>query len=81
MNRDTLVYTSEDDIIWVELSRCILSLSEDLYICLCYVTPDESSRQSLIETNMFDRLFDSMVSIESKAQNKCHLVACGIPTL
>lgn len=56
VNRDTLVYTSEDDIIWVKFSRCLFSLSEDLYVGLCYVTPDESSRQSLTETNIFDRL-------------------------
>lgn len=50
----TLVFTSHHDIIWVKISSSILSTENDLYICLCYVVPDESSRQWLLETkNMF----------------------------
>ena len=52
VTKDTLVYTSEDDILWIKISKSVLSLQDDLFICLCYVTPDDSSRQSLIETNV-----------------------------
>ena len=55
----------------------ILSLNEDLYICLCYITPDESSRQSLIETNVFDSLLESVVYVENKTQNRCNILICG----
>lgn len=77
VSKDTLVYTSHDDILWIKISRSVLSLSSDLYICLCYVVPDESSRQALIETNIFDRLLESVVYIESKSQNDCNLLICG----
>ena len=77
VTRDTLVCTSEDDILWIKIDKSTLSLSKDLYICLCYVTPDVSSRQSLIETNIFDRLLESVVFIEDKTQNNSHLIVCG----
>ena len=77
VTKDTLVYTSEDDILWIKISKSVLSLQDDLFICLCYVTPDDSSRQSLIETNVFDRLLDSVVCIENKSQNACNLLICG----
>ena len=77
VNSDTLVFTSGDDILWVKISKNVLSLNEDLYVCLCYVTPDESSRQSLIETNVFDRLLESVVHIENKTLNKCNILICG----
>lgn len=52
VSNDTLVYTSIDDIIWVKIDKFLLSLSSDLYIALCYVTPDDSIRQSMLETNV-----------------------------
>ena len=54
-----------------------MSLNNDLYICLCYVVPDESSRQALIDTNIFDRILESVVYIESKAQNEFSMLICG----
>ena len=44
VSKETLVYKSEDDIVWVKLSKSLLALNDDLYICLCYVTPDDSSK-------------------------------------
>ena len=77
VSNDTLVFTSHDDILWVKISSSVLSLNNDLYICLCYVVPDESSRQALIETNIFDRILESVVYIESKAQTGCSMLICG----
>ena len=53
VSKDTLVFTSHDDILWFKVSSSVLSLNTDLYICLCYVVPDESSHQAMIETNHF----------------------------
>ena len=77
VSNDTLVYTSMDDIIWVKIDKSLLSLSSDLYIALCYVTPDDSSRQSMLETNVFDRLLDTVSFIENKTRNCCNLLVCG----
>ena len=41
-------------------------MSNDLYVGLCYVIPDDSSRQSLADTNIFDRLLDSFIFIENE---------------
>ena len=77
VSNDTLVFTSEDDFLWVKISKTVLSSDKDLYICLCYIIPDESSRQTIVESNIFDRLVDSVVHIENKAQNDCSLLICG----
>ena len=77
VSNDTLVYTSMDNIIWVKIDKSLLSLSSDLYIALCYVTSVDSSRQSMLETNVFDRLLDTVSFIENKTCNCCNLLVCG----
>ena len=64
--KDTLVYLDEQDFLWVKISKTTMSAENDLYICICYIIPEESSRQSMIESNVYDRLLDSVVFIESK---------------
>ena len=39
VSKDTLVYTSEDDFLWIKLSKNVIFSDKDLYVCLCYVTP------------------------------------------
>lgn len=46
-------------------------------IGFCYVVADESSRQSMAETSIFERLLDSVGFIENKTQGKCNLLVCG----
>ena len=77
VSNDNLFFTSQDDILWVKISSSTLSTENDLYICLCYVVPDSSSRQALLETNIFDRILESVVYIESKSQNDCNIIKCG----
>ena len=77
VSNDTLVFTSHDDILWVKISSSVLSIDRDLYICLCYVVPDGSSRQALIETNIFDRILESVAHIESKSQKDFSMLICG----
>ena len=76
-SKDTLIFKSKDDFLWIKIYKPVLHLQHDLYICLCYVVPDESSRQSMIENNTFDRLLDSMAFLENNTQNSCHLLVCG----
>ena len=72
-----LIFKSQDDILWIKITKSVLNTTNDLYICLCYVIPDESSRQALTENNIFDRLLDSVVFFENKADNYFHLLICG----
>ena len=44
VSNDTLVFTSEDDFLWIKISKSVLVSEKDLYVCLCYVTPDDISR-------------------------------------
>ena len=44
---------------------------------MCYVTPDDSSRQTLVESNIFDRLLESVLYVENRAQNNCNILICG----
>ena len=44
---DNLVFTSVDDIICIKLNGKQFSLNSDMYICLCYIVPENSSRQTV----------------------------------
>ena len=77
VSNDALLFTSEDDFLWIKLSKTVILSDKDLYVCLCYITPDDSSRQSMVESNVFDRLIDSLVHIENLSQSECNiLVQC-----
>jgi hypothetical protein len=74
---DTLFFKSKDDILWVKLSSEILNISKDIYVGLCYVLPDDSSRQSLVEDNIFDRLLYSCLNVENHRNGNAHFILCG----
>ena len=77
VSKDTLVFTSQDDIIWIKIDKTLCCSEKDLLIGLCYVIPDESSRQSMTETNIFDRLLESLVLVENKYSGNCNFLLCG----
>ena len=77
VTKDMLIFTSKDDILWIKICKSVLGIDTDLYICLCYVIPDESSRQALNESNVFDRLLDSVLFIENKVDTNYNLLICG----
>lgn len=77
VSKDTLVFTSQDDILWIKIDKSLCFSECDSLIGLCYVIPDESSRQSMTETNIFDRLLDSLVLIENKCHGNCNFLLCG----
>ena len=76
VSKDTLVFTCEDDILCVKICRDKLYLEHDLYLCLCYVVPEQSSRQSMIGLDTFDRLLNYIVHLDHEKTN-IHLVICG----
>ena len=76
VSNDTLVFLDNEDFLWIKISKSILSTENDLYICLCYIIPENSSRQSMNESNVFDRLLDSVVFIEDKSCNNCSFLIC-----
>ena len=44
---------------------------------LCYVLPDGSSTQSMVETNIFDRLMNSLVYINNVENENAYMLLCG----
>jgi hypothetical protein len=62
---DTLFFTSQDNIIWIQISGNKLSIDKDIFIGLCYVIPDNSIRQSTIDDNIFDRLINTVTYVEN----------------
>ena len=77
VSSDTLVFQDEDDILWVKLCDQMFNLDKDLYACLSYVLPEGSSSQSMVETNIFDRLMNSMVYVNNIANDNAYLLMCG----
>ena len=66
---DNLVFTSVDDIICIKLNGKQFALNSDLYICLCYVVPENSSRQTRIETHTFGRLLEYITNLDANDTN------------
>ena len=52
-NRNMLVKTDSDDIIWLKFAPGVIS-DKPLYLCLCYVLPSGTSRQPVVKTSVFD---------------------------
>lgn len=74
---DTLVFKSIDDMICVKIPKNILSIDYDLYVCLCYVIPDDSSPQTMVDSNVFDRLATFITEIDSKYDSNCYFLLAG----
>ena len=79
VSSDTLVFQSQDDIACIKINGDLLGLQTDLYVCLSYVIPENSSRQAHMDTHTFDRLLDFIVTLDSKHDSSLPLnfVLCG----
>ena len=77
VSRDTQVFQSQDDILCVKIEAHLLGLEYDLFLCLCYVVPENSSRQAMLDSHTYQRLLDFIVSLDSKYENVFHLTVCG----
>jgi len=74
---DNLFFTNVDDIICIKLNGEQFSLNSDLYVCLCCVVPENSNRQTLIETHTFDRLLEVITNLDANDTNELNFVLCG----
>ena len=76
-SKDTLVFTSEDDILCIKISESKICLQHDLYIFLCYVIPENSSRQAMVERHTLDRVLDYIQNLNSKHGENLNVILCG----
>ncbi len=74
---DILFKKDEDDIIWLKLQGSLLNLQYDLYLCLCYVFTIGTSRGTMVQSNIFDRILTFMAEIDSKTNGMCNFMICG----
>ena len=72
-----LIKSDSDDILWIKFDGKLFDLESDLFVCLCYVTPSDSSREVFIETSVFDRISDHIIEISAETNNNYHLLICG----
>ena len=57
ISRGIEIYQKQnDDIIWLKLKSDFLKLEYDIYMCLYYILPVNSSRQTFNDTDTFDRI-------------------------
>ena len=68
---------SEDDLFWIKINGVTVGLTDDLYIGLSYVVPEESSRYIRNDENTFDRLIDSLAKSHQNTNSKCNIILCG----
>ena len=63
--------------IWLKLRHECFDFENDLYLCLCYVVPSNSSRQGVIETNVFDEILLNITHIKHVTENACNFLITG----
>lgn len=73
---DMLVKKDCDDIIWIKFKPGVIS-ENMLYLCLCYVLPEGTTRQPIVETSVFDRIANDMASFQSLHNCDCSFIVCG----
>lgn len=77
VSNDTLLFCSNDDIICIKINGQKLGLNNDLFVCLCYVIPENSTRQSVLEVHPYDRLIEYIGELSSKNEHDFNFVLCG----
>lgn len=77
VTKDTLVFHSCDNVICIKIAGSNLGLQHDLCVCLCFVVPENSSRQAFIESHTYDRLLDNIISLQSKYDSNFYFFLCG----
>ena len=69
----TLLEKSGDDIIFIKIDKHILKLSNDLYVCLCYIIPSGSSREAFIDSDVLDRLSNFIIKIANETNDSYNI--------
>ena len=66
----TLLEKSGDDIICIKIDKQIFNLSNDLYVCLCYLIPSGSSREAFVDS-------DFIIKTANVTNESYNLLICG----
>ena len=74
---ETLFMKCSDTHIWVKLKGSLFSFDKDLYVCLCYIIPSNSSRVTLSEFNTYDVILENIVNIQNITNENCYFMLIG----
>ncbi len=67
LSRDVTLYSENtDSYLWLKMNGSLFDLKYDLYVCISYIIPENSSRQAFTESNVFNDIFDDMTKLTSK---------------
>ena len=72
-----MIHKENDDILWLRIEGANINLDGDLFICLCYNIPSDSSRQSLMDEDIFDRICRYTTVLKNEYGNDSHFLICG----
>ena len=53
---------------WIKLCKEVFSFERDVYICLCYVVPKNSTRRNMIGRDVFHRLQMDLPYFDSQSE-------------
>ena len=74
-DNNTFLKCENDDIIWLKLKDNLIS-DKPTYICLCYVLPAGTTRNSMVDSSVFDRLLDTVAEYGNNEPDSCFII-CG----
>ena len=63
--------------LWLKLDNQFFGLSKDVLICLYYVVPSNSTRQDMLEIDLFDKLQIKIAECESDTEETNHYLIVG----
>ena len=72
-----LVKTHSDDIMWLRFAGRLFNRTDDLFIALCYLIPEGSSRMELADVVLYDRLLQDILNFLDETNDRCCFLCLG----
>ena len=73
----TLLTKDSDYIIWMKIDGQLFNLSNDLFLCLCYIVPSSSSREALVDADVLDRITNFIFKLANDTKDSYSIIICG----
>ena len=64
---------SSEEFVWYKLNKTFFNLKHDIFICTVYIPPQNSSRESRLNTDHFENLQNNIYKFASKG----NIILCG----
>lgn len=78
VTKDNVVIEHTDSHLWVKIDKTVNGLNKNLFICLCYIIPSNSSRQIQVENNVYDLMLNDIISIkDTYGEEHCLFMIMG----